>query len=51
MHAHRQASAWGHIEHVTHAKQRFCALLIQNRAAINFAADLERDSGWHVRFD
>ena len=51
MHANRKTRTAVHVQHVTHAEQRFSTHLVQNGSAINFAADLESDTRWNIRLD
>ena len=51
MHPHRKTRAAGHVEHVTHAKQCLGSHLIQDGAAVYFAADLKAQAGGNVGLD
>ena len=51
MHPNRETTTAGHVQHVAHAQQRLSAHLVQNRAAVDFAAHLKRQPGRDVGFD
>ena len=51
VHTNRETGATGHVQHVAHAQQGFGTHLVQYGAAVNFAADLKRQTRRNVGLD
>ena len=51
VHPDRQAGAAGHIQHVAHAEQSFCAHLVQDGAAVDLGAHRKRNAGGNIGLD
>ena len=51
VHPNRQTRSTGHVQHITHTQEGFCAHLIEDGSAVNFAAHLECNARRNIGFD